>query len=279
MSTPLVFSYGGGTNSTAMLVGWKERGERAPDLIMFADTGSEKPHTYEHVRAVSDWCLRAGFPSITIVKNRLPQGIIDGSLHQECLRLGALPSKAHGYGSCSLKWKVDPQNVYLRQWLAARAEVSVIQMVGYDADEVHRSEKKKRDIAWADVSLRYPLIEWGWGRDECVDAIRRAGLPQPGKSACFMCPSSTKPEIVELRARYPELLGIAIRMERRALAGEGQAPAFRQAGLGRGLNWETYLHDHDAGLADEFNFGAPEPCGVCMDGDSSDGWQISKENL
>ena len=35
-----IVSYGGGTNSTAMLVGLWERGER-PDAIVFADTGGE----------------------------------------------------------------------------------------------------------------------------------------------------------------------------------------------------------------------------------------------
>ena len=37
-----------------------------------------------------------------------------------------------------------------------------------------------------------------WGRDDCVAAIARVGLPQPGKSACFFCPSSKKHEIITL---------------------------------------------------------------------------------
>ena len=44
----LAVSFGGGTNSTAMLCGMYERGIK-PDLLMFADTGSEYPQTYEHV--------------------------------------------------------------------------------------------------------------------------------------------------------------------------------------------------------------------------------------
>ena len=47
-----VVSYGAGTNSTAMLIGLHERGER-PDLILFADTGGERPETYRHRDAVS----------------------------------------------------------------------------------------------------------------------------------------------------------------------------------------------------------------------------------
>jgi len=38
----MVVSYGGGVNSTAVLVGMVERGIR-PDAILFADTGGEHP--------------------------------------------------------------------------------------------------------------------------------------------------------------------------------------------------------------------------------------------
>ena len=53
----IIVSYGAGTNSTAMLVGMKERGIR-PDVITFADTHAEKPKTYEQVSVVTQWCVK-----------------------------------------------------------------------------------------------------------------------------------------------------------------------------------------------------------------------------
>ena len=42
-----IVSYGGGANSTALLVGLHQH--RIPvDLILFADTGGEHPHTYAY---------------------------------------------------------------------------------------------------------------------------------------------------------------------------------------------------------------------------------------
>ena len=42
-----VVSFGGGTNSTAMIVGMYLH--KIPvDLILFADPGAEQPHTYEY---------------------------------------------------------------------------------------------------------------------------------------------------------------------------------------------------------------------------------------
>lgn len=254
-ASPLIVSYGGGTNSTALLIGLKERGIR-PFAIMFADTGNEKPGTYEHLFRMQEWAKTNDFPEFTIVRNTLPQGLLDGSLYDECFRLGTMPSKLFGHSTCSMKWKVTPQ-IQATQRLLIEHQIShVNRAIGYDADEIHRAEKPKPVREWE--TNWYPLIEWGWGRDECVEAIARAGLPQPGKSACFMCPSSKKPEVVWLSKTHPDLYSKAIAMERRALAGEGQAPAARVKGLGRHWNWET-LEGVDTGT--------PEvDCG-CYDGD------------
>jgi hypothetical protein len=97
-----ILSFGGGVNSTAILVGLHERAESL-DLILFADTGSEKPHTYAHLATMSEWCRWRGFPTITVIKPYQPQQIIDGSLGNECLRLvlghpaGARPARWRGF--------------------------------------------------------------------------------------------------------------------------------------------------------------------------------------
>lgn len=80
MEKQLIFvSYGGGTNSTAMLAGMYEQGER-PDVILFADTGGEKPHTYTHLKAIDEWLSRVGFPTIQVVRYKRE------TLEEYCLR-------------------------------------------------------------------------------------------------------------------------------------------------------------------------------------------------
>ena len=73
-----IVSYGGGTNSAAMLVGLLEREER-PDAIVFCDTGSEKPNTYAHILEVSEWCATVGFPAIQTIRGSQPRQITDAS--------------------------------------------------------------------------------------------------------------------------------------------------------------------------------------------------------
>jgi len=256
-----VVSYGAGTNSTAMLVGLHERGE-TPSLILFADTGGEKPECYRHRDAVNAWCLSVGFPEIITVR-KTPT--IDGkrgsyrTLEENCLVNGMLPSIAYGFKSCSMKWKRDPQDKYVNNWPQAveiwkRGE-KVVKLIGYDSDETHRAKitEDKKYI------YQYPLVEWDWGRDECVEAIARAGLPQPGKSACFFCPSSKPKEIIELRRTHPDLMA-------RALAMEANAELTSVKGLGRSFAWADLVKFSEAQL-DMFTPTIETPCG-CYDGES-----------
>ena len=79
----------------------------------------------------------------------------------------------------------------------------------------------------------YPLMEWGWDRAACMQAIEDAGLSQPGKSSCFFCPSMRAEEIIHLRGHHPDLF-------RRAIALEDNArPNLKTVqGLGRSYSWK-----------------------------------------
>jgi hypothetical protein len=226
-------AYGGGVNSTALLVGMVERGA-VPDAILFADTGGEKPETYAYVASFSRWLHDHGFPSIVTVRN-------DGmykTLENNCLQTKTLPSIAFGHKTCSEKYKQRPQHKWVKAWKPAQecwaAGGRVIKLIGYGADEIHRAGIKHDDF----YVCVYLLIEWGWGRDECIEAIERNGLTTPIKSACFYCPSSTKSEVVWLANNHPDLMARALEMERAALeSGKLQSVL----GLGRRFAWEKVI--------------------------------------
>jgi len=223
----IIVSYGGGTNSTAMLVGMKER-NITPDYIVFSDTGAEKPHTYKHIYSLNEWLTNNKFPQITIIRNEKPSR--KGGLENMCLEAHALPSIAYGFKTCSLIFKKEP----FEDWIKANEILDFERWIGFDAGEPNRAKVFE--------GTRYPLIEWGWRRKDCVDAIHRAGLPQPGKSACFFCPSSKKQEVLQLRKEYPDLAARAVAMEKNANLTE-------IAGLGRNYAWADLYKAQD----DQFN--------------------------
>jgi hypothetical protein len=263
ISSLLAVAFGGGTNSTAMLCGFRERGIK-PDLILFADTGGELPETYEHVMEMDVQCRIWWGIGIETVRKTY-QGEFEG-LEKNCTRKRMLPSLAYGRKTCSQKYKVEPQTRRMLKFMDEHEVTECTKAIGYDAGESHRQIAKDH-MQHAKGRIErfwYPLVEWGWRRSECVDAIKRHGLTQPGKSACWFCPAMKRGEILRLKRTRPDLFARALEMERNAIL---KSPG---RGLGgQSLRWENvdandtaqgklwdYLDEHDE---------SPIPCG-CYDG-------------
>lgn len=263
MHQPVMVAYGGGVNSTALLIGCVEKGIHI-DAILFADTGArdglgEKPPTYWFIWKFCGWLLEHGLPPITIVMKNSRYD----SLEDNCLQRSTLPSKAFGGSSCSDKWKQHPQNYWANHWEPARqcwdSGQRVIKLMGIDAGEAHRATITED----AKYLYRYPLVDWNWGREECVEAIERAGLPTPPKSACPFCPSSKKREVLQLAKEWPDLFARAVAMERKA-RDAGNLDVVK--GLGRNWSWEELVKADTAQLRL-----LPDPPAVsciCFDGDT-----------
>jgi hypothetical protein len=240
MTVPHIVAFGGGVDSTAMVIGLIEK-KRPIDLILFADTGGERPHTYDHISNFSKWLTDKGYPEIVIVKRVRRDGSLE-TLEEECHRRKNLPSIAYGFKSCSQKHKIAPQDKYLNSWQPAKdtwdSGLKCVKYIGYDSNESHRADNAaKRDDPKYDYS--YPLIDWAWDRDDCLQIIEKAGVKNVGKSACFFCPSSKPKEIIELKIRYPDLL-------ERALAIENQAELTSIKGLGRRFSWLEVIKASDS---------------------------------
>jgi hypothetical protein len=246
-------AYGGGLNSAAASIGCYER-EIPVHVRLFADVRAEWPETYDHINLMDKWLISHTGVGITWVKEER------WSLEEECLREQTMPSIVLGLRSCSDKFKIRPQNRFLRQWQPAidawaRRE-KVTKIVGFDAGESHRI-KEFPSTLWVN---RYVLVEWDWYREDCVEAVKRHGLPIPRKSSCFYCPEMQWHEIKELNEAHPELM-------QRALAMEASNVKMTSAkGLARTMSWKDALVKIDEGKIDELPKRMRRtPC-ACFDG-------------
>lgn len=261
---PLIVGFGGGVNSMAALVLLRRAGIR-PDLVSFADTGGEKPETYAYLSVVSEWLARAGFPELVVVKNESPVSG-DATLEASCVRRQTLPSRAFGYSSCAMRWKVEPQDKFLNHWPPAVAAwvagKKPIKVLGYDGGEQRRASITET----TKLRFWYPLLDERIDREGCVELLRSEQLPLPPKSACFFCPSSTKTEVLALRREHPDLFARAVAMEAGAAANE-KDPLRDVKGLGRSWSW-TALAAADDAQQKLFPEAPVESCVTCDDGDS-----------
>ena len=159
-----IVAYGGGVNSTAMLIGLTQK-SIILDYIIFSDTGGEKPETYAYIEYFSRWLVKNGQPQITVVKTTDKEGNVM-TLEADLLKRGALPPIAYGWKTCSDRWKTRPFNKFVNN-LFIEKNSKPIKYIGFDFKEGHRV---KEDIN-GKFENKFPLVEWQWDRKKCLDDV------------------------------------------------------------------------------------------------------------
>jgi hypothetical protein len=82
--------------------------------------------------------------------------------------------------------------------------------LGISVDEIHRA--KPSGVNWLEYD--WPLLtEVPTNRIRCKEIVREAGLPEPPRSSCWMCPHRNDVEWRRLRDEYPNDWENAIQIE------------------------------------------------------------------
>ncbi len=216
---PVIAAWGMGLDSTAMIIEWVSRGWPL-DLVLTADTGSERPETYDYLPIFQRWMDAHGIEHeiVSYAPKRFKHWPPYFTLLENCLTNATLPSISFGRHSCSQKWKIQPQDKWVETWEPAQRTWArggkVIKLIGYDASPADSRRYAHRE---GHVDPRYdycyPLRDWNWDRFRCAARIKAEGLPVPVKSSCFFC-AAMKPHEVETLP--PWCLRLIVLMETRA---------------------------------------------------------------
>jgi hypothetical protein len=209
-----VLSYGGGVDSTAIaLLILQEKLER-PDYIVMVDTGYEKASTWKYINEVVQPKLTQANIPITIIHtndyssnaliDRNGMVVIPAHYRREDGKIGKMRTWCNG------GWKSKVANRWMRQRGIQRAQ----QWIGFSADEERR--KIVSNVKW--IEYRYPLIELGYDRNDCIYQLGQAGWPMPPRTSCYFCPQQTNRQWQELANREPEEFERAVAIERRLQA-------------------------------------------------------------
>ena len=204
-------SFGAGVNSIAMVIMLAEQGWRGP--IVFADTGGENPKTYCYMNYFEREFLKPrGLEIVTLSPATHPDLYVDkrvggptgvNTLEDYCLKSGIIPFLAVRW--CSGEFKRKP----LEKWRTVHGIDRTL--LGICSDEPGR-------VHYNDPSVRYPLVEAGINRKECMRIVQRAGLEVPPKSGCFFCPGQSLGQWRALYYEYPDLYERAAILEENASA-------------------------------------------------------------
>ena len=274
-------SLGAGVQSTTMAL-MAAHGEITPmpDCAIFADTGWEPPAVYEHLK----WLMSGNvlpFPVHVVsggdirhdlINQKAPQGSERRFVSVPMFLKHAKGSRVeHGIGrrQCTRHYKIDPMRKFTRELLGAspRARIpagAVEKWIGISVDEIIRATPSRIKFE----TNRFPLIEAGMTRQDCLAWMREQGYPEPPKSACIGCPFHSDAMWRDMRDNHPDTWADAVEVDkaiRTPLRPDG-TPKYRA---------EQFMHaqrvpldevdlstDEDRGQLNMFNHECEGMCGV-----------------
>lgn len=200
-----VLSYGGGTQTIAMIVLALTGRIEMPDLFVLADTGREKTSTFDYMNELVQPALERTERQVVIASHALATvDLYSGNgdlLIPVYTETGKLPT------FCSTEWKER----VIKRYLRSIGLDAVDCWIGYSVDEASRADRKE-DLEW--YKRRYPLIEAGISRTDCKVIIKDYGWPLPHKSACKMCPNQDDDGWIETKRDYPADFAEAVALEK-----------------------------------------------------------------
>jgi hypothetical protein len=206
-----VISLGAGVqSSTLALMSAAGEIEGQIDFAIFSDTMAEPAVVY----AWLEW-LEAQLP-FPVVR------VSQGNLETEQLYLRKHQTKPGHYARalipafvrapdggrgllgrrCTRDFKVNPLQRELKLRLGGRKRGTrhSESWLGITTDEAHRMKPSQDSVA----VNRWPLIDLGMSRQDCLDWMKDNGFPRPPRSSCYFCPFHSDAEWKRIRNEEPE---------------------------------------------------------------------------
>jgi hypothetical protein len=239
--TLVALSLGAGVQSTALLLLAAEGVLPKPDVAIFADTGWEPAAVYRQLDRLAQVAASAGIELHRVSKGNLRHDATD-PVH----RYASVPyfirnpdgSNGIGRRQCTSEYKLAPITRKVRELLGAKALAFrrvpagrvCEQWIGFSTDEIGRVSDKRR-VKY--LTSRYPLVELGMSRKDCLRWLAARGWGDTVKSACIGCPFHGNRAWRDLRDNHPDEWADAVAYD----------AAIRHGGArGNGLRGTAYLH-------------------------------------
>lgn len=186
--TQNILNYGGGWQTTGLLVLIEQGTLPRPDRIVIADTGREKQSTWDYLESNARPRMAAIGLDIEIAPRSLAKVDIYG--HNGDLLLPAYTKTGKLPAFCSNEWKQRVVARYLGH------PKDAVHWIGFTYDERQRIKTTDGKI--------FPLVEMMLTKADIRQIIRAAGWPDPSSSACWMCANLDNAEWRAVRDNEPE---------------------------------------------------------------------------
>ena len=254
-----VISLGLGVQSTAMyLMSSLGHIERA-DYAIFADPGAEHPETYKLLVELLEWKDINNGISIYVEKKSLLKDILKQT-NSTGQRWASIPAFTEFGGmvrrQCTNEYKIQVVKKKARELLGLKKgqRMKPCEMwLGITMDEASRM----KDSQMYNITYRYPLIEKGMRRSDCLKIFEDLHFDIPVKSSCVFCPYHSDQFWKKIKQENGSAWKTAIKVDK----------TIRDASK-RGLTDKLFLHRtllplEDVQFADQIDLFEEECEGFC----------------
>ncbi len=194
--TKHIVSYGGGVDSTAMII-LLIKADKPIDYVVFADTGNEVPETYEFVKNYMEPYLKKhDIPFIVVYPYK------KRSLWARCFKRNVFPDTHHRW--CTRDVKITPIHKFYK-----RIGGYICEYIGITYEDTRRMKPS----GTKGIEKLYPLVDYKIKRSGCIDIIVNELFPVPVKSGCFFCCWNSKERWDWLKKEHPNLYKLSKQLE------------------------------------------------------------------
>jgi len=193
-----ILMFSGGKDSTALLIGLIER--KIKIKVVFADAGLEFKETYDFLNKVEKKL------NIEIIRVKHPFKTFENLFYKKRPE-GKRKGEIYGFPFVINKGCWINKHLKLNPAGKVKKKGDIVYL-GINADEKNRIQlgknKKEKGI------LTYPLIDWGWGNEKCIEVCKKKGLLNPlykrfHRNGCWLCPKQPRRSLQMLFKYYPHL--------------------------------------------------------------------------
>jgi len=208
--------------------------ERA-DAAIFADPGAEHPKTYEMLEWLLDWKEKNNGIEIIVDKSQNILKDILKKVNKRGKKWITIPAFGESGGMvlrhCTADYKIDVVNHNIRNLQKLkkrqRMKIKTEMWLGITMDEASRMKESQM----YNITYKYPLIDLGLRRSDCIRLFKKNDFPIPMKSSCIFCPYHSDKFWKDLKSEGNGVWDLAVEVDE----------AIRDASK-RGLNDKLFLH-------------------------------------
>jgi hypothetical protein len=230
-----VISLGAGVQSSTVALMAAEGELPMPQCAVFADTFGESAETYEWLNWLEG---ELPYPVYRVTNGPLAERMLtvreaeSGKKYMSPMipcfikKKDGTPGMMHR--QCTSQHKIRPIQRKLKALKKEANSISVDIWLGISTDEASRM--KPSQVLYVD--RKYPLIDKGMNRQDCLDWMSTHGHPTPPRSSCVYCPYHSPDEWQNLKDNHPKDFAKAVVVDKE----------LREKLLQTDIKGEGYLH-------------------------------------